>query len=572
MSTATMEALLRIPSEVYEAALAIDSLAEFSRFMWPVIEPGAELVWNWHLDAICSELTAVTDGKVTELGIAVPPGTAKSIEVSVFWPAWEWLRFPHLRNLHISNSDRLCVRDSRRMRDVVTSRRYAICMAIAAERGIVRPWSLSDDQAEKVHFANTHGGFRLAIPTMARVTGDRGDKLVLDDPVDAQEAVIGTPDQVMRRMEEVQHRYDHVWASRLNNPSTDPRVVIMQCLAPGDLIHVLQRRGVRVVVLPMEYEPDHPYRYEHDPRTEPGELLFPSRFPRAYIDKLKATPGAGRHYTTQYQQRHVSIGAGVFRREWFRYFDDDGDHYTLHVGYGNHKRVMKSDCWRVIVSDNALSDKKTACFSVIQVWDVVRHEHQGVNSNGGELSEHTSYAMLIDQWRGQVTAPDYEDQIERMRGRWKPLFAAIEETTASKAIIDRMRHDNILIRGLSPKKYGGDKTARAYAASIQMEAAKVFFPGAAAWLPDLESELENFGPAKDQIDTTTYAILLVSDKDMWIQPAAKKLTPGAIGTLLGHDKVLPQYGGGPRGGEPFDPGAALAERPEWEQQPRPWER
>ena len=40
------------------------------------------------IEAICEHLEAVTAGQIRRLLINVPPGTAKSLLASVFWPAW----------------------------------------------------------------------------------------------------------------------------------------------------------------------------------------------------------------------------------------------------------------------------------------------------------------------------------------------------------------------------------------------------------------------------------------------------------------------------------------------------
>lgn len=53
-----------------------------------------------------------------------------------------------------------------------------------------------------------------------------------------------------------------------------------------------------------------------DPRTEEGELLFPERFPRAEIERLKRAKGSYA-YAGQYQQRPTPRDGGTFRREWF---------------------------------------------------------------------------------------------------------------------------------------------------------------------------------------------------------------------------------------------------------------
>ena len=508
-----------------QVSASVDSLAAFVRYMWPEIEPGTELVHNWHIGAICAELESVTRGEVRELVICVPPGTLKSVIVSVMWPCWQWLARPHLRGLHISNSERLCVRDSRRARDIITSDRYGRCVTESHERHGTPMWSISDDQAEKVHFANTEHGVRLAVPSHARITGDRGSCLVIDDPLDASESVIGTPEQVRDRMEEIQHRYDHVWASRLNDPQNDPRVVIMQRLAMGDLAGVLIERGVRHVVLPMEFDPDHPHRYPLDPRTERGELLFPSRFGGAWVDDQKSTPGAARHWQAQYQQLPQPIGGNVFNPSWFRYWRPGPDNCYRLASDDGGRLVSPSDCWRVIVGDTALTTQASSDFTVLQVWDVLKESRDMV---------------LVDQWRDQADAPTVEAAITRLVARWKPVGVALEDTTASKAIIQRLQRDGLLIRGLKPKDYGGDKVNRAYGASILVEQGHVWFPHGASWLPELEAELTGFpgGTHDDQCDTLVYAILHTAERDQWVEPKPKPFARGTLGHILNHDKIL----------------------------------
>jgi hypothetical protein len=40
-----------------------------------------------HMRAICEHLQAVIEGRIRDLIINVPPGHAKSLLTSVFWPA-----------------------------------------------------------------------------------------------------------------------------------------------------------------------------------------------------------------------------------------------------------------------------------------------------------------------------------------------------------------------------------------------------------------------------------------------------------------------------------------------------
>ena len=70
-------------------ALAERSLADFIRLGWGYIDP-ADYIGNWHIDAICEYLEAVTNGEIRRLIINIPPRHMKSLSCSVAWPAWTW--------------------------------------------------------------------------------------------------------------------------------------------------------------------------------------------------------------------------------------------------------------------------------------------------------------------------------------------------------------------------------------------------------------------------------------------------------------------------------------------------
>ena len=105
--------------ETYEA-----SLAEFTKAAWHILEPGTELVWNWHLDVLCAYIQAFFDGKIRRLIINVPPGSMKSILFSVMGPCHKWALDPTARMINITNEIGLASRDNRRMRDIVVSDWY----------------------------------------------------------------------------------------------------------------------------------------------------------------------------------------------------------------------------------------------------------------------------------------------------------------------------------------------------------------------------------------------------------------------------------------------------------------
>src|SRR5215213_7991301 len=54
------------------------SLGLFVEEAWPVLEPRTCFVANWHIDAICEHLEAITNGELNRLIINIPPRHMKS--------------------------------------------------------------------------------------------------------------------------------------------------------------------------------------------------------------------------------------------------------------------------------------------------------------------------------------------------------------------------------------------------------------------------------------------------------------------------------------------------------------
>ena len=53
------------------------SLKAFLMQAWPILEPGTEFVEGIHIDEICLHLQAVSEGRIANLIINVPPSHAK---------------------------------------------------------------------------------------------------------------------------------------------------------------------------------------------------------------------------------------------------------------------------------------------------------------------------------------------------------------------------------------------------------------------------------------------------------------------------------------------------------------
>ena len=282
------------------------TFAGFVKEAWKVLEPTTPLVWSWHMDAICEHLEAVTDGRITRLLINVPPGSSKSLLVSVLWQAWEWgpkgLR--SLRYLSTSFNDGPVKRDVRKSRDLMLSEWYR---SLWPEVVLTRTGETS--------FANSSTGTREGV-AFGSLTSQRGDRLLIDDPHSTETAESETERAATTR------KFREGAINRLNDQLRSAMVVIMQRLHSEDISGIIKKYGMEFVdlSLPMEFEPDAACSTEigfSDPRTQDGELLDPIRFPREVVEALKRDMGSYA-WAGQYQQRPGPREGGMFKRHWFK--------------------------------------------------------------------------------------------------------------------------------------------------------------------------------------------------------------------------------------------------------------
>jgi predicted phage terminase large subunit-like protein len=285
------------------------SLVNFIKRAWPVLEPGQEYRHGWHMDAMGEHLEAVTAGQITRLLINVPPGTMKSMSVSVFWPAWEWgpKVMPNLRFIGASHEESLATRDNMKMRHLVQSEWYQRLW----------PTPFMGDQNQKTYFQNTHTGWRQSCP-VGSMTGKRGDRVIWDDPHSVEDA------HSVAQLENANRVFRETLPTRLNNPDSSAIIIVMQRLNQKDISGeiISSELGYDHLCLPMEYEGPRAATSIGftDPRKEPGELLFPARFSREVVERDKKVMGdyavAG-----QFQQRPAPADGGHFKPDMLSIVD-----------------------------------------------------------------------------------------------------------------------------------------------------------------------------------------------------------------------------------------------------------
>lgn len=423
----------RVESLWFEKACRVHSEGAFAAFVklaWGVVET-RDLEWAPYLDVLCDALHRQMRGdpEHQRLVINIPPGFAKSLLVSVFGPAFEWLIDPGRRKLFFSGDDSLSRRDSRKTRILLKSDIYQRVLAEVSRREGVEPWTFAADQNEKDNYENSRRGFRQCLTLRSGVTGKRGDDFVIDDPIDVKDVILGDYNTVLRRCREANNIINQALQTRVNDLRDARQTMIMQRLHPEDPAGAAIKSGRwKVICLPLHYDPDHPLACEDDPRTERGELLHPTRYRESDIAALREALGESQA-EAQLEQRPTAASGERIKREWFR------ERYTC---LPEDIARQADEVW--LTSDTGKKKSADSDFHDIQCWAWIKGEQD--QAAQGERRR-SSKRYPLDRRAERMDYPEYESMMDGMIAKWAPFLrekgGVLIEDTANGATYLQVR-------------------------------------------------------------------------------------------------------------------------------------
>ncbi|MBN8542784.1 MAG: hypothetical protein J0M34_00790 [Alphaproteobacteria bacterium] len=294
---------------VSQKLLRLAARSDFSSFLRMVIatvSPAARYQHNWHIDAIAAHLDACARGEIRRLIINMPPRMLKSITVSVAWPAWLLGQDARTRLMVASYAQSPSIKHSTDCRLVMQSAWY---------RAIFPHTELAYDQNEKDKFVTTRRGHRIATSVGGAATGEGGNILIVDDPLNPLQAQ-------QRTMREAANQwFDHTFASRLDDKKRGAIVVVMQRLHAEDLSgYLMQRGGWEVLSLPAISTARTTITCGRFTKTrEVGEVLHAAREDAEMLEQVKCELGSA-NFNAQYQQAPVGEDDGMIKLAWFARF------------------------------------------------------------------------------------------------------------------------------------------------------------------------------------------------------------------------------------------------------------
>ena len=441
------------------------------------VNPGTEFMDNWHIQYICECIEAAYfNSESRNIIINIPPRNLKSIICTVAFPAWLLGRDPSEQIMAASYSSKLSTKHSVDCRLIMESDWY---------RAAFPGTKIARDQNEKSKYQTTKRGHRIATSVGGTATGEGGNVLLLDDPMNPQEALSDT------ERDGVNTWIDHTWSSRMNSKD-GMSLIIMQRLHEDDPTgHVMaENLGYEHIVIPQEATTE--TRLITFPiskiklKREEGELLHEDRFDRKFIEMQKRKLGSY-GYAGQYQQNPVPAGGGMFKYHWWQYYD------SLPIV---PDEVIQS--W-----DMTFKKTEDGSFVVGQVW-----LRKGANK------------YLVDQVRDRMDFPETVREFTRLTNRYpEALRKLVEDKANGCAIIDSLKEK---ISGIIPVGVEESKPARAAAYAVEVEAGNIYLPNPTIY-PEKKRMVEEFveehsrcpkGKYWDQIDSASQAVKHMSNLTM----------------------------------------------------------
>lgn len=449
------------------ASIVRDSFFDFLKEFWGCIihEPP---IFNWHIQYLCETLQEVAERvfkyeeKPYDLVINVPPGSTKSTICSQMFPAWVWTRMPHAQFICASYAYDIALKDSIRTRDLVQSDLYQKCFP---------KFQLREDENKKGLFMNTSKGFRYSVGIGGAVTGQHGHFLIVDDPLNPEEAFSDAdlkkanrwmtttlPSRKMRFAENVVPTI--VVQQRLHQ--ADPSGEILEkATKDGELV------GVKHICLPGELTDEVAPR-ELRERYVDG-LLDPIRLSRSVLDDLRKDLGEY-GYASQILQSPTPLGGGMFK-----------------------------------VNQLLLAEEAPEMVRLVRSWDKAGTEDGGNYSAGVLMGmDRKGHYWVLDVVRGRWAAARREGMIKltaELDGPDVEIILEIEGGSGGKESGENTVRN---LAGYKVHAYHptGDKETRAYPFASQVGADNVYVLKNRPWTRTLIEEMRYFPHSRydDQVD------------------------------------------------------------------------
>ena len=451
--------------------------ADFSSFVHKAFRfahEGKKLGEHNYIDFVCHKLEELAEGDTRRLIVNMPPRHLKTFLSAKCFAAWTLGREPSTHVMIVTYSDVLAHEIAYGVRSLMQSAWYKAAFKTR----------LADDRTKVTDFATEQGGRVFAASIDGSITGHGADLLILDDPIDIDDA------NNLEHIQSVNERFDSKVMSRLNDPKKSRVVVIAHRLNENDLSgHLKAAGGWESISLPMIAMRSKTYDLGYGEwRRKKGSLLRPDAFSKKEIKRLQRTLAPD--FETLYQQNPGGAGSLRLKRSYFQTYRD-----APTIG-------------AVVLSiDTAQRSGPANSYSTIQAWHRIGSDH-----------------YLIGVWREQCNFEGLRSKYWFFVRRFRPAVALIEATAMGPQLIaDAQRRQRVKVVEIVPD--GRSKVDRLLAHLTTFKRKHIHLPDVAEWREPYIEELVQFpnGACDDQVDATTQYLDWVSTNPVLLTPEPRVL-------------------------------------------------
>jgi predicted phage terminase large subunit-like protein len=403
------------------------------------LNPGTQILHNYHLEALAYRLTQVIHGLCHNLMVNLPPRYAKSVVISEAFPAFLLGHDPTRQILVISHSLDLASKLSNDFRRIVNSPWYKIMFPNT---------QFSRDSEYEV--TTTKGGCRRAASIFGSLTGLGGDLLILDDPLNAADAY---SDVTRQRVNELVR----LALARQNDKKNGAAIIAMQRLHHDDPCgSLLSEPGADWAVLRLaaiaEEDEKIPIGEDRFYHRHAGEALHAEREPINVLERIKAQLGSA-IFAEQYQQSPAPRDGFIFKRAWFQ-----------------------------VVGE---SPPRTSNSMIIQSFDTaIKTGQENDYSACSTVMLQDGHYCIIGAVRVRLDFPDLVKFAISQAQKENPTRILVEDSGLGTPLVNELQRVGLPALAVKPE---GNKIARMKAQTVKFEGGKVSFVRQ-AFTPELEAE------------------------------------------------------------------------------------
>ena len=462
--------------------------------LWFNLMQGDKLRVNWHHHMFADLVDDIIWRRIPNRNwvINVPPGSTKTEFFSIHLPAYvnslvNVGKLNRFRNLNLSFSNDLVIRNSVRTRDIIASHEYQSLFQCAFGVNQAQEWTVVDHRGKRLGETVSRSVGGQITGSRAGYIGEQFSGLInLDDP-----------DKPADMLSEVKRKRQHDYMtgtirSRRGDKSKDnatPIICIAQRTHVDDTSGFLLNNGMGIKFEHMRIPALITEEYINTLPDKHKELCW------ADIKDSESVVVAGQRYwsfwpenedigqlmdlweideytfLSQYMQEPIALSGKIFSADWIKYYGDEDNPTPPYFEY------------RFITADTATKTGTRNDFSVMCHWGVYL----------GNL-------YLLSMRRGKWEAPELEIEF---RGLISEAWEMNKDQASAnlRAVLVEAKSSGIgLIQTvgrsspvpITPVERNVDKLTRAMDCAPQIKAGRLYLPAGEDWVVAIAAELSMF--------------------------------------------------------------------------------